>query len=70
MIIKKGEKIVINSCRKGIFLAEAYEDFDTEITEFYPVITCETVKGFSTVWYKGEKIPCRRGMSKILRKEM
>lgn len=37
MIIKKGTKLRVEHQRKGQFYGEAYEDFDTEKDEWYPI---------------------------------
>ena len=63
MKIKKGEKLLINDKRKGIYIVIAEENFDTEETEFFPVILFSTsVKGLNTTWQKGDKIPCRKSL--------
>ena len=37
MKIKKGTELRVNHCRKGKFIGEATEDFDTDKNEFYPI---------------------------------
>lgn len=65
MKVEKGQKIRVHDIRKGKFEAVALESFDTEIDEFYPVATLEFVSGLVNDWDIGERIPCRRGISKI-----
>lgn len=66
MFIKKGQKLVINDCRKGTFNAVATKDFDTETEEFYPVACCELVVGLTRVWRTGDIIPARKNLCNIL----
>ena len=65
MLIKKGEMVIVKDSRKGTFHARAYETFDTEEKEFYPLITLETVYGIANYWENGDKIPVRKGLCKI-----
>lgn len=66
MFIKKGTKLRVLSRRRGTYEAEAENDFDTELDEFYPVITREYVCSLTTEWFPGEHIPCRRGINRII----
>lgn len=66
MFIKKGTRFTVYDNRKGTFKGEAADDFDTELDEFYPVVTLEYVRGASTDWDVGDSIPCRKGISKIV----
>lgn len=66
MFIKKGTKLTVQDNRKGTFQATAAKDFDTETDEFYPILTQEYVCGLANEWYPGEKIPCRKGISRII----
>lgn len=65
MKIAKGENIIVHDRRKGTFKAVATEDFDTELDEFYPVISREFVRGAANDWDIGERVPCRKGISEI-----
>jgi len=65
MIIKKGTKLRVEHQRKGQFYGEAYEDFDTEKDEWYPIQAAEYVEGESSYWEPGEKIPCRNIFTKV-----
>lgn len=66
MEIKKDEKLLVNDSRKGIYIVIAKENFNTEETEWFPVILFSTeVKGLSKTWYKGEEIPCRKSLIKF-----
>lgn len=60
MKIKKGQKIEIRHIRKGCFYAVALEDFDTKKCSHYPIATLEFVRGYCSVWHRGDKIPCAR----------
>ena len=65
MKVKKDTILKINHNRKGVFLAKAIKDFDTE-EEFYPVVLIsKKVDGLGTIWEKGEEIPCRSSLCKI-----
>lgn len=69
MKIKKGEIIRCDGGRnKGKFIGMAINDFDTNEDEFWDVKIHQdiAVHGISAVWFKGDKIPMRRGLSKIL----
>ena len=65
MKIKKGENLIIKDYRKGTYEAAAFEDFDTEIDEWYKVITLQHVQGRTMDWEPGEEIPCRRGLAVV-----
>lgn len=65
MIIKAGTKLTVKDRRKGTFEGVAAKDFDTEMTEFYPIITSEYVEGAANEWYPGDKIECRNTLCKI-----
>ena len=66
MIIKKGQNLIVQDRRKGTYKAVACDDFDTETTEFYPVEVREGyVVGLTTVWGKGNTIPCRNTQATI-----
>jgi len=59
MIIKKGEIVSVDHCRKGKFTAKAKKDFDTEKEKFYPLVLCNPcIEGINTDWVEGEEIPC------------
>jgi hypothetical protein len=70
MKILKGEFLSVIDTRKGNFDAIAIEDFDTEKEEFYPIAVDQKkpIEGMANTWQKGEKIPARRGISKIIRR--
>ena len=59
MHIKKDTILKINHIRKGQFTAIAERDFDTETTEWYPIVAAELVTGRSQNWEIGEHIACR-----------
>ena len=66
--IKKGDKLTIRCARKGTYDAVAMADFDTENDEWYEVALDqeEPVHGMATGWYRGDRIPCRRGVARVL----
>lgn len=67
MEIKKGMKLKIKSRRKGTYNAVALCDFNTETDEWYEVAVDQIcVQGMGTVWLKGERVPCRRGLDEVL----
>ena len=59
MLIKKGQKLKIKHSRKGQFTGEASKDFNTEKSEYWPIVSCDYVEGLDTNWRPGERIPCR-----------
>ncbi|HAO61577.1 MAG TPA: hypothetical protein DCQ90_06575 [Erysipelotrichaceae bacterium] len=66
MKITKGTMLKVCDNRSGKFIAVASQDFDSEKDEWYPlVVETEIVFGESKDWYKGEKIPSRRGMCEV-----
>ena len=70
MIVKKGQRIVVNHRRKGQFMGMAYKEFDTEDTPWYPItLAQEGLKGYSArygvAWNYGDKIPCRASIVDI-----
>jgi hypothetical protein len=69
MKIQKGQLIKVHDCRKGNYIGIASADFDTEADDFYPVNLAQDkpVNGLQgrPKWFKGEDIPCRRGLSEI-----
>jgi len=71
MIIKKGTKLKVSHCRKGKFIGEAAEDFDTETKEFFPIIHLEgeiyKVAGFGSLssYDYGESVPCKNSFCEI-----
>ena len=66
MKITKGTTLTIVDCRKGTYRAIASDDFDTEADEWYPVVLDQDeLSGMSTDWERNEKVPCRRGLSRI-----
>lgn len=66
MKVCKGDKLRIDDNRKGIFFGIATEDFDTEEDEWYGVmLDQEILGGMSTTWVRGDRVPCRRGISKV-----
>jgi len=71
MKILKGTKLIVNDSRKGVFSAIATEDFDTD-QEWYPLVLDEDtpVLGLSNKWYKGDEIPCRKGIAVVKIKEV
>lgn len=69
MLIKKGETVIVKHWRKGTFRAKAYEAFDTDEKEFYPLVALETVYGAANVWYKGDKIEARKSLCIIEKEE-
>lgn len=69
MKIKKGQTLKIHDCRKGDYVGIASTDFDTVTDDWYPVHVAQDkpicgLQGRSK-WFKGEEIPCRRGLSEI-----
>jgi len=67
MEIKKDTPLKVIDYRSGTWTGIALEDFDTDKDEWYPVAVAQEnpVKGLNTVWEKGDKMPCRRGLCKI-----
>lgn len=66
MLIKKGQLLDVQHKRKGNFQGIAEKDFDTETTEFYPIVVAEgCVGGMNKDWEKGERIPCRNTLTTI-----
>ena len=65
MIIKKGTKLYVKHQRKGRFYGEAYEDFDTEKDEWYPIQAAEHIEGESSYWTPGEEVPCRNILTEV-----
>lgn len=65
MIIKAGTKLTVKHRRKGTFEGVAAKDFDTEMSEFYPIITSEYVGGMANEWYPGDNIECRNTLCEI-----
>ncbi len=66
MKVKKGQKLRVYSGRKQNYDAIAKSDFDTIKDEWYDVVLDqETVSGINTDWFKGEGVPCRKGIDKI-----
>ena len=63
MKIKKGTLVTVKHSRSGTWVGKAYEDFDTE-DEWYSLVleSPEEVRGWSTTWIKGEKMPARKGL--------
>lgn len=66
MIIKAGTKLTVKHSRKGTFEGIAEKDFDTETTEFYPIITLEYVCGMVNKRFEGERISCRKSLCAIV----
>lgn len=69
MKIEKGSVVLVCDRRKGKFRAKAQEAFDTEIDEFYPLVTLDYVSGMTTDWEPGDDIPARRGITFITKIE-
>lgn len=67
MQITQGTRLVVHHARKGTFHGIAKEDFDTELTEFYPIVldNPEGVAGVTKSWKEGEEIPCRSCLCKL-----
>lgn len=70
MKIKKGDKLTVNCCRKGTYLAVAAADFDTDEDEWFSVLIdqAKPVSGMSKAWHKGDPIPCRNGHATITKR--
>lgn len=70
MIIYPGTKLTVHCSRKGTYKARASKKIDTEKDEWYEVYVDqdEPVIGLSTIWEKGDSIPCRRGMATLQRR--
>lgn len=66
MEIKKDQTFTVQHKKKGVFKAVALQDFETKTYEYYPIAVLETVIGFTQVWKKGDPIPCRRGLCRII----
>lgn len=68
MKIKKGQKVKVSSSRRGTYIGIATEPFDTEEDEWYSVKLFEPseLNGISTTWFKGDKVPSRRGIDIIV----
>lgn len=66
MKILKGSLLKVTHSRKGNFKGIAVEDFDTDVSEFYPIALADDyVTGLSNDWTYSETIPCRRSLCKI-----
>lgn len=67
MKVTKGQKVRVVCQRKGVYLAEATADFDTDTDEWYEVKVDQDrpIDGLNNTWYKGDDIPCRRGVATI-----
>ncbi len=65
MKVKKGQTITVIHKRKGVFLARASEDFDTESDEVYHVTLLEPVRGLTGIFDIGDTISCRKNLCKI-----
>ena len=60
MEIRKDQLLQIEHSRKGVFVAVATRDFDTEAEAFWPLAVAKGyIRGFSRDWAAGEAIPCR-----------
>ena len=68
MKIEKGTILKVKSDRSGSWVGKAMEDFDTEKDKFYPIALFqdEPVHGLNTVWEKGDEMPCRNTLCKIV----
>ncbi len=68
-VLKKGTRVAVDDARKGKFLAILDEDFDTEKggDDFFDLIVDqdEPVMGINYAWERGERIPARRGLTRI-----
>ena len=62
MKVTRGTILDVKHDRKGRFTAIVNEDFDSEVTTFYPVSTTEPVQGCVNEWETGENIPCRASL--------
>lgn len=63
MKVKKEQLLRIDHARKGIFVAVALRDFESEEEAWLPVALAEGyVKGINTGWVAGEEIPCRASL--------
>lgn len=60
---------IVGVCHKrhGKFTGIVLKDFDTDVEEFYPIAVYQydPVIGLSTVWNKGDEIPCRKSMVEL-----
>jgi len=71
MKIKKGTLLEVNHSRRGQFIGIAEKDFDTDETEFYPIVLAQekTIEGSNGYWGEGSSIPCRNSLCEIKIKE-
>jgi len=70
MKIKKGDKLPVNCRRKGVYNAVATKDFDTEKDDWDAVALDqdEPIQGASSVWEKGDDVPCRNGGATVTKR--
>ena len=67
MKINKRQLLGVDHARKGYFIARAIKDFDTDESEFYPlVLVTMIVEGIISYWREGEKILCRGSFCKLV----
>jgi len=68
--IKQGQRLRIEHRRKGIFIAIALRDFDSDEEAWFPVAPAEESTGglgvLSGAWIPGEEIPCRASLAEIV----
>lgn len=65
MLIKKGQMVEIHHKRKGVFIAVAKNDFESEKEDYsYPVVVAPgaVVSGLASEWLEGEAIPCNSNL--------
>lgn len=69
MEILKGQRLIISHKRKGTFKAIAREPFNTDNSEFYPVVldVGQGVVGMAEDWIEGENVACRASLCTIKR---
>ena len=69
MKIQKGQLVKVHDCRKGDYIGIASADFDTAADDWFPVHLAQDKPVNSSQgrpkWFKGEDIPCRRGLSEV-----
>lgn len=63
----KGDRVLVQDSRKGKFKGIVAEDFNSH-DEWYPIILDQDcLNGLTNIWIKGDRIPCRKGLSVVER---
>lgn len=64
MIITQGTRVRVTHLRSGTWEAVAKSDFDTALSDWFPLVLAEGqhAKGLSSGYGPGNDIPCRRSL--------